>query len=84
MYPGLGTGEWYYAVDPLTRYSNGGELNAGSSFNNIQDTVPVNQLPPPGTYMATLFLEEFFGSGCTTDDQYCSVAYMPLATPVSE
>lgn len=78
---GANTG-YEVAIDPL-----GGTLDAGYSFKNMAATVPLKNLPPPGTYLVTLVAAEYSGSNPATDDGYItegSFTYTDLVTVRSD
>lgn len=57
------------AVDRFTSAANG-KLEAGHYFKNVADTVPLKNLPLPGTYFVTLAAAEYTGAKPETDDGY--------------
>jgi hypothetical protein len=74
------------AVDRLTGSSNG-TLGPGQYFQNVSATVPLKQLPPPGTYYVTLVTADYTGVNLGVDDGYIdkgSYAFSKLMTVGSD
>jgi subtilisin-like proprotein convertase family protein len=57
------------AVDRFTSDANG-KLDAGHYFRNVSATVPLDNLPPPGTYFVTLAAAQYTGTDPATDAGY--------------
>jgi len=58
--------------------SSNGTLGPNQDFSNINVSVPLGDLPGPGTYDATLIVSEYTNS-CGTTDGYCIDTYGTFA-----
>jgi subtilisin-like proprotein convertase family protein/subtilisin family serine protease len=65
---GTNTG-YEVAVDRLNNAANG-RLEPGQYFQNVSATVPLNSMPPPGNYFATIVAAEYTGTDPGTDKGY--------------
>lgn len=79
-YAGGGISGYRVAIAPLNALGNSGTLQPGYSFTNVVSTVPMSNVPPGGTYYATLILSEY-NLSCGTSDGYCIVDYGSYGDP---
>jgi subtilisin-like proprotein convertase family protein/subtilisin family serine protease len=78
-----GTNSGYeIAVDRFNNDANG-KLEAGHYFKNVSATVPLTNLPPPGTYFVTLVAAEYTGAGLATDAGYVADSSYTFANLVT-
>ncbi|KQV30369.1 hypothetical protein ASC93_27875 [Massilia sp. Root335] len=74
------------AVDRFAGAASG-KLDSGQYFRNVAATVPLDNLPPPGTYFVTLAAAEYTGADPATDGGYVvdsSYAFTDLVTVRSD
>jgi subtilisin family serine protease len=70
----FGENAWRIATYRITGSSNG-TLGPHQSFNNIVVTVPLTNLPSPGTYYPTLLVSQYNSLSCASDDNFCTDTY---------
>jgi subtilisin-like proprotein convertase family protein/subtilisin family serine protease len=70
------------AVDRLVSSANG-TLAPNTYYSNISASVPLKNLPPPGTYFATLVAADYSGADPGTDDGYVTDSAYPSTALVT-
>lgn len=68
------------AIYRITGSSNG-QLAPNEEFTNVSATVPLSNLPGPGSYYVTLIVSEYT-QACGTSDGYCIDTYGSFSDPL--